>query len=140
VSDAIAMLIAFIGTVLYLAFPIIAGVFLSLNLTRLNRDLELKTKYGSLYAEIKTNKRSTVLYLVVFLSRRLVFAASAVFLTGWPLVQVNLLFIQSLATILYLIHYQPLEGKTFNNLEIFNEGCVLAVTYPVLIFAGYSSN
>lgn len=68
--------------------------------------------------------------------RRLVFSLSAVYLTNWPLVQVNLLFLQSLVTILYLIHYKPFEERAQNQIEIFNELCILVVTYPALLFSG----
>lgn len=72
--------------------------------------------------------------------RRLLFALSAVFLTRWPLVQVNLLFLQSLTVILYLLHFRPFEDPLMNKLEIFNELCILYVTYPSLLFSGFVSD
>ena len=109
------------GTLVYTLFPFGTAYFLFRNFYRLEYDHdskrygdlhEFRSLYGELYAELRSHKRVTASYTILFLLRRVIFALSAVFLTNWPLVQVNLLFLQSLVIILYLIHYKPFEDKS----------------------------
>lgn len=103
-----------------------------------NESKSFNQRYGELLSEAKEDKKMTRIYGVLFLMRRLLFAATAVFLTGWPFLQVNLLFLQSLVMILYLMHWKPLESG--NGVEIFNELCIIAMTYPSLLFSGFSNS
>lgn len=135
-SDIIASILAIVGIIVYLLFPFTVLMFIKRNINELNSK---KRHYGSLYADLRTHKLSTALYMVLFMLRRLLFAVSAVFLTRWPLVQVNLLFLQSLTVVLYLLHFRPFEDPIMNKLEIFNELCILLVTYPSLLFTGFVS-
>jgi len=105
---------------------------------RYNESKAFNKKYEELLSGARPDTKMTRVYGVLFLVRRLLFAGSAVFLTGWPFLQVNLLFLQSLVMILYIIHWRPLESG--NGIEIFNELCIIAVTYPSLIFSGFSNS
>lgn len=69
--------------------------------------------------------------------RRQIFAGAAVFLTKSPALQTNLMLAQSLIMLLYLITVKPFYEPLMNGLEVFNEVCILAVTYPTLLFTGY---
>ena len=44
--------------------------------------------------------------------------------------------INSLLISIYLIYYKPFKYKNLNKLEIFNELCVLACSYHMLLFSG----
>ena len=47
---------------------------------------DYKTKYGSTYTELRFNYKPALLYNVIYMFRRLVFAATAVFLQDYPAV------------------------------------------------------
>jgi hypothetical protein len=136
-SDRFSSLFICLFTPLYLAFPLAIAFFLSRRFYDLQTDPALYAKFEALVASTKSTYRSASLYLVLFLLRRLIFAISLVFLTDWPLLQVNLMFFQSLCLILYLIAYKPMEEPVMNYQKIFNELCILGVTYPSLLFSGY---
>lgn len=69
--------------------------------------------------------------------RRQIFAVSAVFLNGCPVLQINLMFAQSLMMLVYLITVRPFEVPLMNGIETFNEVCILVITYPTILFTGY---
>ena len=74
---------------------------------------------------------------LLFMLRRQIFAGAAFFLANSPVLQINLMFAQSLIMLLYLINVKPFEVPLMNALEIFNEVCILVVTYPTVLFTGY---
>ena len=47
------------------------------------------------------------------------------------------MFLQSICVIEYLFFSKPFIKPSLNNLEIFNEICIVLVTYPTLLFTGY---
>lgn len=85
-SDTFASIVCFFGVGILGTFPIVVTIFLFKYLNKLETNSDLKTKYGSLYSELRTHKRATVLYTTLFLIRRLVFAFTAIFLTSWPFI------------------------------------------------------
>ncbi len=79
-------------------------------------------------------------YILIFLGRRILFVLSALLLTEWPLVQLNLLYVQSIIVLVYLIHSRPFEDPLMNRLEIFNELSIMVVSYASLVFTGITEN
>jgi hypothetical protein len=136
-SDRFSSLFICIFTPLYLGFPLAIAFFLYRRFDDLQTDQALFAKFEALVASIKSTFRAASLYIVLFLLRRLVFALSLVFLTDWPLLQVNLLFLQSLSLLLYLLACRPFDDPVISAQELFNELCILGVTYPSLLFSGY---
>jgi hypothetical protein len=66
--------------------------------------------------------------------RRLLLVAATVMLSDHPAFQVMTFIFLSELNIIYLIQCRPYEGRLMNLNEIFNEGCVLASGYTLLIF------
>jgi hypothetical protein len=122
--------------IFYFGFPFFAAHFLITKFDHLPSDSYL-ADFGSLYLTQKTAKRPQTLYIVFFLLRRLIFALSATLLSDWPLIQVNLLFLQSLSLLWYFLHYRPFKEPLTMFQEVFNETCILVVTYPCLMFTGF---
>jgi hypothetical protein len=128
--------LAIAACVIYASFPFFVIKFLLANFKDLENS-EIKDSWSSLYEPMKTSTFPMVVYMPLFLFRRLIFSFSTVLLTDFPVFQVNLLFLQSVILLWYLITYQPFKLSLLNYLEIFNEVCILAVTYPCLLFTGY---
>jgi hypothetical protein len=122
--------------IFYFSFPFFVANLLVTKFDHLPSDTYL-ADFGSLYSTQKTTKRPQALYIVFFLLRRLIFALSATLLSDWPLLQVNLLFLQSLSLLWYFLHYRPFKEPVTMFQEVFNEICILAVTYPCLMFTGF---
>jgi len=135
-SDGFSSLLAIVACSIYTCFPFFVIKLLLANFKDLENS-EIKESWSSLYEPMKTSNFPMVIYMPLFLFRRLIFSFSTVLLTDWPIFQVNMLFLQSVILLWYLINYQPFTLTILNYLEIFNELCILAVTYPCLLFTGY---
>ena len=60
--------------------------------------------------------------------------ATTVMLSDYPAFQVMIFIFLSELNIIYLIQCRPYEDRLMNLNEIFNEGCVLASSYTLLMF------
>lgn len=78
-----------------------------------------------------------MLFNFFFMVRRIIFVMSVIYLNGYPVLQVNLMLVQSLSFVVYLIVAKPFEDPKINRIEIFNELSILFITYPSLLFTGY---
>lgn len=133
-SNSFTNIFTFVTLAIITIAPLAIWRFLIKNNQQL-KNQEMINRYGSIYSELCFERRGPLNYYPLFLLRRYLFALSLVFLEGWPILQANLLFLQSLVSITYLIYTRPFENSTVNKLEIFNELTILAVTYPVFIYA-----
>ena len=79
-SDVFSSLLAIIACGIYSFFPFFVINFLFRNFEHLDND-EIKKKWGSLYEPMKLSSFPFLVYLPLFLFRRLVFSFSAVVLT-----------------------------------------------------------
>jgi hypothetical protein len=59
---------------------------------------------------------------------------TTIFLASCPFLQVIFLLLQSLLSLCYLIIYKPFDSVILNKVELFNEGTLYMVCYPVLMF------
>jgi hypothetical protein len=66
--------------------------------------------------------------------RRLLLVAATVMLSDHPAFQVMAFIFLSELNIIYLIQCRPYEDRLMNLNEIFNEGCVMASGYTLLMF------
>lgn len=114
------------------------SIFLLKNYPKNIKTLEFYKSYGSLYFEIRTESRASIIYMFTFLVRRIVFAVTVVSLIKSPILQINLLFAQSILVLIYLVSVKPFETRLLNFTEILNELTFLATLYPLLIFCDYN--
>ena len=119
------------------ALPYCIIPLLSLNFEKLQNNENFQRYFVSFIADLKLSKRSYLTMTILFFLRRQVFALSAVFLEGSPILQINIMFVQSLVMLSYLLSQRPFETPLMNRLEYFNEFCILVMTYPTLLFSGY---
>lgn len=78
------------------------------------------------------------MFILIYLVRRFAFAATCVLLTNYPIVQIHLIFLQSILILSYIIYYWPFIHNGLNYLEVFNEVCIMLCMYPSLaVFTGF---
>jgi hypothetical protein len=106
-------------------------LFLRQNFTRLS---DLSPRFGALYHSLTPSNLYALNYHTWFLLRRLLFVATAVYLTWVPYLQVTLLLLQSLLSLCYLTSCMPFESALLNRCEIFNEATLYMVCYPTIMF------
>jgi hypothetical protein len=94
--------------------------------------------WSSLYGTMTTQRPAAVLFIFIYLIRRLLFAATAVFLHNYGLIQLLSLMTQSLCILGYLCKYMPFAYDGLNRLEIFNEVCIMIISYIAIMFTGYN--
>jgi hypothetical protein len=91
------------------------------------RVLELWSSY---YGMMTTQRRVSTMFIVIYLLRRFIFAATCVFLKDYPLAQIHSTFLQSILMLWYLLYYWPFVQHGLNYLEVFNEMCIMLCMYP----------
>jgi hypothetical protein len=127
------VVVGLMGAVL---FSVLVWNFLRKNLEVLTHP-RVYALWSSLYGTMTTQRLGPVLYILLFLVRRILFAATAVFLKDYGLLQLLCLQAQSLALLGYLIYFWPFVYLGLNFLEVFNEVCILSITYVSITFTGY---
>ena len=89
----IVLILAGIFATICFTFPFVSYKFLTKNIDKMQSDKEFIQKYGSLFTEIRTTKKSALLYSMIFMIRRIVFVLSAIYLNDYPYIQIDLLII-----------------------------------------------
>ena len=96
-----------------------------------------KNTIGALYSQIKTKSKPALMYNVLFIARRIAFSGSALLLGRYPFFQIQLLMLQSIVMIQYLVLIRPFMNKVLNITEIFNEICIIIASYHLFIFTDF---
>lgn len=127
-------------TPMTLAYLALMPCLCSLILYRNRKNLHTKAinqSYGSLYLNYDTDKNSAYHFTMVFLYRRLVFAFLLAFCRVSVVLQVYLSICCSLALLIYLVKWMPMDEKRQNILAIFNECVLLVCSYMLLLYTEY---
>lgn len=66
-------------------------------------------KIGSFYEEIKTESKGALMFNVIFMLRRLIFAISCILIKERPSFQIQLLTMSCVFAIIYLCEVAPFE-------------------------------
>jgi hypothetical protein len=69
--------------------------------------MEKDERFGSLYSDLKIKSKPALLFNVVFMLRRLVFALLGIFLDAYLFMQIQLFSLHCLSVSIYLILYRP---------------------------------
>jgi hypothetical protein len=92
-------------------FPIFALTFV---MSTRNKTLDSKKyhqRVGSLYENIRTNSKIPLMYLFIFLLRRVVFSLTALYLDTTPIIQISLMVVCSVMIMEYLEYVKPFTTK-----------------------------
>ena len=72
--------------------------------------------------------------------RRLIYAATAVFLMNYTAFQLQALVLQCVLLLIFILLVKPFSEKSQNYREIFNESCILCCSLHLLTFTDFSSD
>ncbi|TNV74294.1 hypothetical protein FGO68_gene12998 [Halteria grandinella] len=112
--------------------PIFAAVFFHWYFGRFEEE-EFVQRFGSLYLNLKPDKKSALHHTVLYFVRRLLFALSIVLLDTAPYLQFVLFTLSSLCLLCFQLSVKPMDDGISQALEIFNEFTILSVgvfTFP----------
>ena len=93
--------------------------------------------FGSLYEGMRIDSKSIVLYNVIYTVRRLLIGLNALFLGNTPSLQLMITLMSQTLILIYLLLVKPLDSSYMNNLEVFNEICILGCSYHLIFFTDY---
>jgi hypothetical protein len=117
-------------------FPLFIAIFLLSNFDNLE-DEKFSKQFGSLYLGINYKSKLALMFHVIFTFRRLLLCATAVYMSNYNYFQIQLTILINIMVIMYIILAQPFDTRMQNKLEIFNECCILAVGYTLLLFTNF---
>lgn len=86
---------------------------------------------------LKINSKAALLFNVIYMLRRLLIAVLALMLPASSYAQVQIMIIHCVAVVIYTAHVRPFVLPLLNNMEIFNEMCILAASCHLLLFTDY---
>lgn len=116
--------------------PLLILVFILTQKSKLKKHA-FESRFGSLYEGLKTKDRMQIFCNFIFTARRVLLILSAVYLGNYQFFQVQSYIFLSQINLMYLMHYRPYLESSTNNNEIFNEACVLALSYQLFIFTDF---
>ena len=87
--------------------------------------------------QFDTSKQSCLHFTALFLYRRLLFAIVIVLIDFQVVLQLAQTSMSGLALLTYIIVWQPMESRLFNNLAIFNELMLLLIGYQMYLFTEF---
>ena len=106
--QVIDYLITIIVAIMLGALPIFIIVFYCRNFSRLGNET-FENKWGSVYEGMKTCERSSIAYNVIFVIRRMLLAATCMFLYKHLWLQILISIYATQFTACYLVNYKPFE-------------------------------
>ena len=95
---------------------------------------DLKDQFENLFDALHCKTIYSSLYNIIFMYRRSMTAVCLVFWSDHPDFQILALLLMALGTIGYIAIHKPFEESKMNNIEIFNEVCVVFSMYTIMLF------
>jgi hypothetical protein len=94
-------------------------------------------RFGSTYMDLRYDDKAALLYNILYMLRRLLIAFLATLCKEYPFAQVQLIVFHCIGMIIYTIYVKPFEMPLLNNMETFNECCIIVATYHLFYFTDY---
>ena len=122
----------FCGLLMYLPYVWLKGI---LNNFKELQSRRVKSIYGFLYENNKTDCKINAVYNIIFITRRFLTVIVIVFLREFSYFQLLILIIFSLLNLIYLVVMKPMLTKSENKIEIIDEICIylIVITMSVLL-------
>ena len=127
---------AFISFMLVCAIPIIFFVPFYCYSKAIWHEVGFQIRYGALLDGTSKKYRSTLLYPMIFLIRRLAFVASALLLGDYLIAALCVQIVMSMATIFSINLFNILDTQSSLKKETINEGITLILIYLAMCFYG----
>ena len=86
-------------------------------------------KYGTIYAELDLDKKWSLLFNVMFVIRRFLFALSTILMGQWVTFQLQVQFVSSLIIIVYVQLWEPFKERKMIWIETMNEVTEIFLLY-----------
>jgi len=95
-----------------------------------------RAKWGAIYQNLSP-KKINLLYMPLFVVRRLSFIGNSIILTSYPTQQIQVLLYINFLAINYFLHCYPLRMRQLNRIELFNEAFVSIISLHMLVFTDW---
>ena len=119
---------------LLIVLPLFSFFFLKKNFSKLDEP-DFRTKYETLYLDLKTTQRSAYLHTAFFSVRRFLIIYLTVFRNEQLISSIYVTVFSSLFMIKYLFDYDPFKERVFNRFEKMNELFTFALCYSMILFS-----
>lgn len=86
---------------------------------------------------MENRERSVLVFIVIFFMRRASFVFTVLVIRESLFTQLASQNFISLLMLIYLQWYKPLDSKFSNNIETFNEGTIISLTYFLFCFTDF---
>jgi hypothetical protein len=93
--------------------------------------------FGSTYLDLRTKSKSSLMYNVIYMLRRLLISVLILVFKKWPAAQIQIMIFHSILVIIYNKLARPFEDPKLNKLEIFNELCIMVSAYHLFLFTPF---
>ncbi len=96
---------------------------------------EIGKRLGSIYQDVRKDSPIRLLFISFYVTRRIIFALSTLYMASNPMLQVMLFNLMSLMQFMYIGIWRPFESNLQNRIELMNEASVLVVS---LLLPGFT--
>ena len=90
-----------------------------------------------MYTNLEVLKVESIVYVLLFLGRRLIFAYQIAFCSGFVVGQIAINIYSTSIMLQYLVSVQPMRGRIFNWIQIFNEFVLLILAGSLFMFTDF---
>jgi hypothetical protein len=136
-SDKFSSIFAIFTLSCIITFPFLAWFILWTRPSAVLKKEQSQIRFGSIYFELRVESKLALLYNVLYMLRRLLFAMLIIFFEDNTFAQIQLMAFHSILLIIYNILVKPFELPLLNSLEIFNECCILAASNHLFLFTTF---
>ena len=112
---------------LVVIFPVLTGAYLVCRKKQARRK-KFQKRFGELVLGLKLKKQSALLYPVLFMIRRLIYAVLLINLLDRSVYQVQLIIVKTCAFMIYIGSVRPYEVRLSNIVELTNEVIITLCT------------
>ena len=130
-NNSLVMIIA----VQLVVLPVMIFAYICPNYRKLKRS-RMMDKFGAIYdmIDLKHKEVTALLWSVFFLLRRILFSIGVLFMVDYPVFQILLFILPTLAVIVMIGLARPLATPFENKQEMYNNFSILLISYCLLCF------
>ena len=118
----------------YTLLPFILYFWIKKNAKQFENET-FKRKFGDIFHGLNLKNEQATLFYFYFIIRRMIYCLTYYFLEDFLLLQMTILNIGTFTVLLYILKVKPYERKLLNQIELFNEGVILLLTYFCWVFS-----
>ena len=117
-------------------FPVSAGAYLVCRKKQVKSE-KFQKRFGELVLGLKLEKQSALLYPVLFMTRRLIYAVILIKCLNRSVYQLQLIIVKSFAFMIYIGRVRPYEVRLSNIVELTNEVIISLCAYWLVTFSDF---